>query len=328
MNSNTSYLLTIAIPTWNRASLLEEALNRIEKQVKAFKDSIEIVISDNASSDNTPEIISGFINRNASLKVISNRQKVNTGYFGNFNMVRQLSSGKYLWILSDDDFIEPGVLNMVMSCLDTSKNVETLFLDYWDTNYKNIQALQLNENIESLINRRAYRLTLISSVIFLNNKKRDEFLIKKYQNNSFWGFLLFLSSVNTNSLSKTISGPSLATSRGEVSFNIFRSWIEDMSQCVEYMKELHLSEKTINSFVNSFLETIVRSHYLNAKLLKKNIKRTDSLTDIEKRLIKHYGEYTSFEDNIGTLIRKNYLSLCIYFIYKKVVSKIRKKLIK
>ena len=53
-------LLSITIPTWNRAPILEIALSQLLPQLIEFKDSIELIISDNCSTDNTSEVINKF----------------------------------------------------------------------------------------------------------------------------------------------------------------------------------------------------------------------------------------------------------------------------
>ena len=61
-NSESKYLLSICIPTYNRASFLKEALSRVLSQLSQIKDNnkIELLVSDNCSTDNTAEVVSEF----------------------------------------------------------------------------------------------------------------------------------------------------------------------------------------------------------------------------------------------------------------------------
>lgn len=52
-------ILTIAIPTYNRANYLKRALKSIAKQ---YDDRLEIIVSDNASLDDTEEVVREIIN--------------------------------------------------------------------------------------------------------------------------------------------------------------------------------------------------------------------------------------------------------------------------
>ena len=61
-------LLSICIPTCNRGSILDTViLNYITNE--EFDDSVELVISDNASTDNTEEIVTDIIKKNPSKKI-------------------------------------------------------------------------------------------------------------------------------------------------------------------------------------------------------------------------------------------------------------------
>jgi len=50
-------LLSLCIPTYNRASLLEPMLQSLCRQCAAFGERVEIVVSDNASTDATPAVV-------------------------------------------------------------------------------------------------------------------------------------------------------------------------------------------------------------------------------------------------------------------------------
>ena len=50
-------LLTIAVPTYNRAELLNKQLAWLAKSIKGYESECEIIISDNCSEDNTQEIV-------------------------------------------------------------------------------------------------------------------------------------------------------------------------------------------------------------------------------------------------------------------------------
>jgi len=54
------FKLTIAIPTYNGARYIREALDSIISQLDDIDEEVEIVISDNASTDQTPEIIENY----------------------------------------------------------------------------------------------------------------------------------------------------------------------------------------------------------------------------------------------------------------------------
>lgn len=105
-------LLTIAIPTYNRARCLRELLHGLVDQVKN-EPRIELIISDNASRDDTPAVIQEFIARGLCVRYIRNEQ--NIGPDANFLQCFEQASSKYVWLFSDDDLIVPGGLKKILN---------------------------------------------------------------------------------------------------------------------------------------------------------------------------------------------------------------------
>jgi len=100
-----SCLLTIAIPTWNRALFLDQNLERLTSNLALHKiNEIEILVIDNASSDNTSEVVTNFQKSFKFVKYIRNDE--NIGPIANFLKAISLVETKYLHILGDDDFLD------------------------------------------------------------------------------------------------------------------------------------------------------------------------------------------------------------------------------
>jgi glycosyltransferase involved in cell wall biosynthesis len=108
----TKPLLTIAIPTYNRSWCLRELLNVLVDQVKD-EPRIELIISDNASPDDTPSVVQEFIARGLPVRYIRNAQ--NIGADANFLQCFEKAHGKYVWLFSDDDLIVPGALKKILN---------------------------------------------------------------------------------------------------------------------------------------------------------------------------------------------------------------------
>ena len=102
-------LVTIGIPAYNRAVLLKRA---IESALNQDYDNIEVIVSDNASIDETESICRHFCNMDDRLKYI--RQSSNRGAKANFNEVLDKASGQFFMWLGDDDWIDP---NYISSCV-------------------------------------------------------------------------------------------------------------------------------------------------------------------------------------------------------------------
>lgn len=111
--SSEAPLVSVGIPTYNRADLLELALKKILSQTWS---NIEVVISDNASSDSRVEEV---ITRYASLdgRIRAFRQPSNIGALKNFLFVLEEARGEFfMWAADDDDwdvdFIEFAIANI------------------------------------------------------------------------------------------------------------------------------------------------------------------------------------------------------------------------
>jgi glycosyltransferase involved in cell wall biosynthesis len=103
--SPTRPLLTIAIPTYNRAGCLKELLSGLAQQLDN-EPRVELMISDNASPDETRAVVEEFIARGMEIRYIRNNQ--NIGADANFLQCFEQARGKYVWLFSDDDLIIPG----------------------------------------------------------------------------------------------------------------------------------------------------------------------------------------------------------------------------
>lgn len=109
----TDPLVTIAIPTYNRADgYLREAL---ESALAQAYEHLEIVVVDNASQDATPDYV-GSID-DTRLRYIRNPK--NLGVNGNFNACIDNARGEYVLVLHDDDSIDPDFITCCMNAVKT-----------------------------------------------------------------------------------------------------------------------------------------------------------------------------------------------------------------
>jgi abequosyltransferase len=123
---DNSYLLTIAIPTYNRALSLDETLQSITQQIDDRKD-IEIVISDNASTDATYEIVQKYLTQFSQIKYYKN--EINKGIDYNIYKAAALSTGEYVYFLSDDDIMLPNSLNKMLSLIQEHQDIGFFYIN-------------------------------------------------------------------------------------------------------------------------------------------------------------------------------------------------------
>ena len=115
--------LSICIPTYNRSSYLKECLDSIAAQAVIIATKIEIVISDNNSSDDTETMVADFCSKNPFLNIVYSKNETNIGPDRNFLKVIELASGKYCWFIGSDDMIAPGSLERIICELASNHTI-------------------------------------------------------------------------------------------------------------------------------------------------------------------------------------------------------------
>ena len=103
--------LSVCIPTYNCASYLPQAIESVLQQ--EFTD-LELVIADDASTDETPELCRSM----SDPRIRYIRYEENAGQAGNFNRCFKEAKGELLTLLSADDFFLPGLLKERVARLD------------------------------------------------------------------------------------------------------------------------------------------------------------------------------------------------------------------
>ena len=130
MSNNSEIILSVCIPTYNRSSVLKDTLMAIAPQVDANQGQCELIISDNASSDSTKEVVISYKDIYKNIKYFSNDR--NLGGRQNIWKATTYASGKYIWILGDDDMPTPGSITHILSILSDpqlSKRLNLLILN-------------------------------------------------------------------------------------------------------------------------------------------------------------------------------------------------------
>ncbi|MEA2570917.1 MAG: hypothetical protein QOI24_2918 [Acidobacteriota bacterium] len=118
-------LVTVGMPLYNAASRLERSLSLIRTQTW---ENLEIILCDNASTDETPDICQTAAREDARIRYVRHPQ--NLGPIANFNAVMRLKRGEFFtWAAHDDEkspeFVEQTLRamqcnpNAAMSCAHT-----------------------------------------------------------------------------------------------------------------------------------------------------------------------------------------------------------------
>lgn len=117
-------LLTVAIPTFNGSRSLELALRSALSQAGP---GVEVLVSDNCSTDNTGEVVKGLQADYPALKYSLN--EANVGYDRNVDLAVRRASGAFVWLLGDDDVILPGGIGAVLAAIKAAPDSGVIYAD-------------------------------------------------------------------------------------------------------------------------------------------------------------------------------------------------------
>lgn len=183
----TKPLLSICIPTYNRAHYLKECLECITCQFvdKEVLDQVEVVVSDNASPDNTKKLVEGFQRKHNNIQYFRNDS--NLGFDRNVDSALTKATGDFRWTLGDDDFLKQNSIRFVIDIIKKNTDVGAFCIDI---NNKLKKKIILFKNGNEFMKNPMFTGGTLCQTIF--NKK---FLPKdrnKYYDNLWIFFSIFL----------------------------------------------------------------------------------------------------------------------------------------
>lgn len=121
--------VSFGLPIFNGQRSVRRAIESIQRQTFA---DLELVISDNASTDQTAAICRELAEQDPRVKFFTRAQ--NAGIVANFNRAFQLASGEYFRWIGGDDWLEPTYAEKCVAMLERNPDAigVTNFLAYWD----------------------------------------------------------------------------------------------------------------------------------------------------------------------------------------------------
>jgi abequosyltransferase len=128
-------LLSIVIPTRNRASYLKETIDYI---LSDLIEDIEIIIVDGGSIDDTQIVVNQFSEDYDFIKYIKITNPL--GFDAELDMGVKSSTGAFSWIFSDDDHLLGRDVNEIVKYLNLNQSIDLLMVNasIWDKNFTNL----------------------------------------------------------------------------------------------------------------------------------------------------------------------------------------------
>lgn len=131
-------LISITIPTLNRAELLKFTVGHFVNQIDKLTDVVELVICNNASDDNTEDILNDIEGKYDFVNVHNCPDRLDLG--DNFKRAVSFSHGKYIILWGDDDIPMPGLIHYLLELINNLKDVGLFYFNRL-VGYENGNAL-------------------------------------------------------------------------------------------------------------------------------------------------------------------------------------------
>ena len=314
MEKNEKKLLSILIPTYNRASYLDNCLNSIFSQLdEELKNKIEIIVSNNASTDNTEEIMKKYSqNMDVDYKYSSNLE--NLGFDGNFYKLHNEASSLFCWILGDNEYLEKRSLKKIIEILEKNKDSGVIYISNKIKN-KNLEQITSNKFLEKV----SYNITFISAIIW----KKDyqiELEYSEVKDSLFTQVFFYLNNLSKIEKNLIVYGKYFSSLEvGNGGYKLFEIFSNSFNRV---LKKYHIDKKVVDKINRDMCLSFFPIWILESK--KQNKKTTFKQEDIYMTLKKIQARYLYFWLIDFPILKLNYYIGKMYYLPFKILLKIRR----
>ena len=144
-------LVSIVLPTYNGSKFLEESICSCLNQSYS---NFELILSDDASTDRTPEIIAHF--ERLDTRIRSVRHRNNLGLPAALNSGLAISCGQLLTWTSDDNLYRPNALAVLVDFMKCNPEVDIVYAGF---SYVNDQGKMIGRHPALPVEELTYRNT-------------------------------------------------------------------------------------------------------------------------------------------------------------------------
>lgn len=163
--SNEKPLLSICIPTYNRSKYLKRSLDSIIIQDEFLDGRVEIVISDNASTDDTEEVVKPYLEKYTNIYYSKNTENVRDK---NYPTVLSKAHGRLRRLCNDTLIFHPSSLKVMCYVVDKYKNSQPFI--FWTNGVAKIEAEIENTHFREYVKKISYWMTSIACFSIWDNE--------------------------------------------------------------------------------------------------------------------------------------------------------------
>ena len=178
--------ISIVIPVYNSSKILEVLVEKIKTSLSAYKNSFELILINDFSSDNSWEVIKNLKNTNIFIKGIN--LKKNYGQHSAIFCGLKYCKGEFIFCMDDDMQHDPAHLdNMLRELIDN----EVCYVKYLkrEHNFFKIFVSKLNNIISSFLMNKSYKIYTSSFKCF--KKEIKDKIISNKENFIFLDYWIF-----------------------------------------------------------------------------------------------------------------------------------------
>ncbi len=253
-------LLTIAIPTYNRAKALNQCLKCISGQIDKNDSRVEILVSDNCSPDGTRDVVANYIKLGYNIRYIVNT--INMGIGFNVAQCYKEATGQFAVAFGDDDILLNGSVDLILKAIRENRDCGVIHLNAHD--HKHAEgSIAVFKNPLEFINEIHYDITFISANIINRSlinwddllKYKDSFL--NHCNLIFEAILHAPKNIFIRQ--KTIVGAGIENSEGYDFYQVFGKNFNIIMKDVEARNHITGIRQSINNqlLINFFPAVII-----------------------------------------------------------------------
>ena len=253
-------LLTIAIPTYNRSKCLATCLEQLVKQVPGHEEDIDILVSDNCSTDDTAGVIARLAEQSKTIRTI--RNSCNIGAENNFIQCLEQADSTFFMLLGDDDVLLDDGLGYLLEILKQEPCSSiflraSVFFDDFRTEIARpdmSRTYTVYENPQEFIKRVNIDATFISSNIINKSRLPENTDIRRFNGTNLvqlgWILPSMIHADRCIYVDRAILAGKAFNSGG---FRFFDTFAVNLNKIIEFFRHNGMQSATYDFFIQKLL---------------------------------------------------------------------------
>lgn len=240
-------------------------------QINGYESLIEILVSDNCSTDNTQQVVEAFMNNGYPISY--NKNKANLGPDANMQQLLQMQQAKYFWLFGDDDLLLDGMLFKIMNLLQ-NQNYNMLYLsNYWfnDDYIKEAPkpqsfAITNYTNPNDFIKKINIWITFISAGIF-STDVLQKINLNEFQKTNLYQLGWVLPSIYQNGINGYVAGNIIACKAGNTGgYGLFKTFGINLKNILDVLQQRgSISPQCQPIVMHYFIKDFMPLYYIRFK---------------------------------------------------------------